>query len=207
MNQGRRVLIPAILVAFVSVLLVIYSYYTMPLHPQGSPAGVHPPAGSHTGIPPREGKNHFDFTILGNIAIFCGVFSYWWFLFKKKLTSPSQSLKKMSKRIYSLHTYTGWIALVLIIIHGGYYLITDLHHPKLLTGVAAFILLLGLAIYGWLYKRVRNKYLRTSHFILSNVWFMALLIHAGGFFILMVVVTFVLWAVIGIMDWSAKKAA
>lgn len=206
MNQNRRVFIPAILVVLISILLLAYSY-TIPHRPPGNAAAVHHATKFHAGMHPLKGKKGFDFTLLGNIAIACGAISYWWFLFKKKLISPSKSLKNTAKRLYFIHTYTGWIALILIIIHGGYYLITDLHNPKLLTGIIAFLLLLTLAIYGWLYKRVKNKFMRTSHFILGNVWLVALLVHAGGFFITMVVVTLVLWGVIRIVDSSSKKAA
>ncbi|WP_047152913.1 hypothetical protein [Aneurinibacillus tyrosinisolvens] len=204
MNQSRRVFIPVIIIVLASVLLVIYSFYTAP-NPAESHTGVHPPNGPRTGIGHKQEKNGFDFTLLGNAAIACAAMSYWWFLFKKKLTSPSKPLKKIGKRIYSLHTYTGWAALVLIIIHGGYYLITDLHNSKLLTGIAAFLLLLALAIYGWLYRRVRNKFMRTSHFILSHAWLLILFFHAGGFFIFMAVATLILWGVVRMIDSSAKK--
>lgn len=200
MNKSRRVLIPAILVILASILLIAYAFYTMPQHPTG-PVGGHPPSG----MPRPDHKKGFDFSIFGNLAIACGAICYWWLLFKKKLSTPSKPLKKWAKRIYSVHTYTGWAALVLIIIHGGYYLVTDLHNAKILTGVAAFLLMLALAIYGWLFRRVKNKFMRTSHFILSNIWLVALLIHAGGFFIFMAVFTIVLWVVLTKIDSSAKK--
>jgi hypothetical protein len=204
--QNRRVFLPVIAVTLVSFLLIAYFLYTTSHAPRLQPR-VPNPNGSLAGIRRPEGKKGFDFTLFGNIAIACGAISYWWFLFKKKLASPSKPLKKIAKRLYSIHTYTGWAALVLIIIHGGYYVITDLHNSKLLTGIAAFLLLLTLAIYGWLYKRVRNKFMRTSHFILAHIWLVALLIHTGGFFIFMVIVTVILWLVIRWVDLSAKKTA
>ncbi|WP_155837207.1 hypothetical protein [Aneurinibacillus terranovensis] len=197
MSTKLRVFIPVIMVTLASLILIVYSLYLTP-HPSGPPEGGNPP-NPPAGMPPKQ-NNGFDFTLLGNIAIACAAVSYWWFLFKTKLSSPSKPLKKVVKRLYSIHTYTGWSALVLIIIHGGYYLITDLHNSKLLTGVAAFCIMLALAIYGWLYKRVRNKFMRTSHFILSNIWLLAVFIHAGGFFIVMVVITVVLWVILRIMD-------
>jgi ABC-type Fe3+ transport system permease subunit len=196
LKQNRRILLPAIIIMLISLLLVLYYYYTLPARPTGPHPGVHPHPDKERG---------FDFTLFGNIAIACGAVSYWWFLFKKMLTSPSKPLKKIAKRIYSIHTYMGWAALVLVIIHGAYYLITDLQNTKLFTGIAAFLLLLALAMYGWLYRRVRNKFMRTSHFILGNAWLVALLVHAGGFFIFMVVITVLLWCVIRFMDSSARK--
>ncbi|WCK54909.1 hypothetical protein PP175_02525 [Aneurinibacillus sp. Ricciae_BoGa-3] len=203
MSQNRRAFIPVILVTLISVLLIAYFFYTTSNAPRPH-QGIHPPNGSH-GMPHPDGKKGFDFTLFGNIAIACGAISYWWFLFKKKLASPSKPLKKVAKRLYSIHTYTGWAALVFIIIHGGYYLITDFHNSKIFTGLAAFLLLLALALYGWLYKRVRNKFMRTSHFILGHIWLVALLIHTGGFFIFMVIVTLALWLIVRWVDLSAKK--
>lgn len=201
LKYDKRVFIPVVLVTLVFLGLALYSYYERSLHPikdfhDKLPKGVRRPEGSRGG---------FDFTLLGNIAIALGAISYWWFLFKKKLASPSKPLKKWGKRLYSVHTYTGYTALILVIIHGSYYLVTKLNDPKILTGIAAFVIMLALATYGYLYRRVKNKFMRTSHFMLSNIWLVALFIHAGGFFFFMVVVTIALWAVIHFIDKKKKQ--
>lgn len=205
-QRNRMVIVPAILVAIVSVLLILYSFYTMPHgHPQMPPSGEMPPSGGSP-RPDEDGGSAGIFKFLGNIAIICGAVSYSWLRFKKTIKSSSQLLKTLGKKIYAAHAFLGWIALILVAIHGGYYLITDFHNQKTETGLAAFLILLTLAIYGWLYKREHNKLMRNMHFLLSNVWFIVLLLHAGGFFIMVAGIMLLLWAIIWIIQLTVKKS-
>lgn len=192
MKLSNRVLVPAIILSIVSIILVIYGVSTMAAHP------MDPATGEHL-RQKKEGAADI-FTMLGNIAIFCACISYWWFRYKKKLASPLPIVKKLAKKIYAVHTYTGWIALSLVVIHAVYFLVTDRSNPKLLTGIAASLPMVGLAVYGWLYRKVRHKSMRNAHFLLSNLLLILLLIHAGGFFILMVVITLASWVGIWIME-------
>ncbi|MCH5586629.1 hypothetical protein MK805_16970 [Shimazuella sp. AN120528] len=201
MKKDKRVFIPIILISLIFLFFVAYSAYKTSLQPPGNHQST-PPNGIHN----LNEQKGFDFTIFGNAAIVLGAISYWWLLFKKKLASPFKPLKLWGKRLYAIHTFTGWIALILVIIHGTYYLFTKFDDPKLLTGIAAFLILLTLAIYGWFYQRVKNKYIRTSHFILSHIWLIALFIHAGGLFFFMIVVTILLWATITWIDKRNKQA-
>jgi hypothetical protein len=207
MKPNRAIFIPAISVAIVSILLIIY-YYNAAAHgaPANLPSGALPPGGSGTRPRPPEGEGADPFKFLGTLAIICGAISFSWFRLKKKLASPSRPIKKLAKIMYAAHTYTGWIALILIVIHGAYYLITKLNDPSIFSGLAAFLLLLALAIYGWLMKRKPNKQMRKMHFLLSNLWLLALLVHAGGNFILVVAVTLMIWAIIWIIELAAKRA-
>jgi hypothetical protein len=194
MKKNFRVLIPALLVAATSVALIIYYYLHMPARPPRVPGGMQGAPGG--GMPPGPGGgkkqgNEF-FTLLGNGAILFGILSFWWFLFKKKLASPLPFVKEVGKKLYVVHTYTGYVALLLVVVHGGYYLLTDISNNNILTGLAGFALLMALAVYGWLYKRSKhgkNKALRQTHFLLSILWLLVLFIHAGGFFVVMVIAT------------------
>lgn len=128
--------------------------------------------------------------------------------FKKKLTSTSIPIRKLGKLLYNIHKFIGWTALVLILVHGVYYLITKLQDDKIFTGLAAFLILLTLAGYGWLIKRVRNSLMRKVHMFLSIVWIPALLLHAGGTAIITVVVTAAFWILVIFMErWTQPKMA
>jgi hypothetical protein len=197
MKQNRTVFIPAIAVAVIAVLLVIYSFYAMQ-------NGQHPQLPEGGQLPPRDEKTN-PFLTLGTIALVCGAISFSWLRFKNKLTSPSQPIKRLAKLLYKVHTYTGWIACLLILAHGTYFMITKFQDNKIYTGLAAFLILAALAVYGWLIKRVRNKDMRRIHFLLSNLWLVVLLLHAGGSFIMTVAVTLLFWAIIWFMELRSKR--
>lgn len=199
MKLSRKVLIPAVIVAVISIALVIYALYTMPQHVPGEhPRGI-------PGERPPEGSSLKEiFNNVGNVAILCGAVSYLWFIFKKRLTSPSQPVKKLGKVIYKFHSYTGWAALLLTVVHGVYY-IAKVDEHGYLTGIAAFLLLLSLAVYGWLLKRYRNKFMRSAHFLLCNLWVAALLIHAGGSAVLMTGATLLIWIAVWAVERSIKR--
>ncbi|NGM84293.1 hypothetical protein G5B47_17930 [Paenibacillus sp. 7124] len=147
------------------------------------------------------------FKLLGTIAVVCGAVSFSWMGFKKKLKSTSLPVRKLGKLLHRVHQFKGWTALVLILVHGAYYLITKLHDDKIFTGLAAFLILLALAGYGWLIKRVRNKWMRKVHFFLSLIWIPLLLLHAGGSAIVTGVITAVVWAGAALLERRTEPKA
>jgi hypothetical protein len=201
MKSGKAVFIPAIIVIIASILLVAFSLFAIKHGPQPIPGGGPPPDGRR---PPGEGGSGLElFKTFGTLALLCGAISFSWLRFKNRLKSKSEPIKKIAKTIYTAHTYTGYAALIFILA-GTYFLITKFHDVNIYTGLASFIILLTLAVYGWLIKRVRNKYMRKVHFLLSIVWIPALLLHAGGSFIMTAVVTIALWAVFWILERSTQ---
>jgi Na+/melibiose symporter-like transporter len=202
LGKNRSIFMPAILVAVLSILLILYYYYSSTLgnHPK-PPQGGGPPGG----IRPDRGGGNSLFTTFGTLAIISGAVSFSWFFMKKKLKSPSNLIKKISKIFYAAHNYTGWIALFFIAIHGTYYLITKLDDSNIFSGLAAFILILTLAIYGYLMKRRPNKFMRKTHFLLSLLWLIALVVHGGGTFIQVAAITLMIWAIIWIVELKTKQ--
>jgi hypothetical protein len=198
---------PAILVAILSLLLIAYYYYfsmhgNHPKPPQGGVGG--PQGGTRPG--PDGGKGSGIFLTLGTLAVISGAVSFSWFFLKKKLKSPSILIKKLAKIFNVAHYYTGWIALIFIAIHGTYYLFTKLDDPNIFSGLAAFILILTLAIYGYKLKRKPNRFIRKTHFLLSLLWIVALVVHTGGTFILVASITLMIWAIIWIVELKTKSA-
>ncbi|GHI00745.1 hypothetical protein [Neobacillus kokaensis] len=178
MKNKFREYIPIIIVGLICIALIAFYLYYEPLYHQLEHE-------KFNGIrQDDDGAGEF-FKLFGNGAIIAGTLSFSWYLLKKKLKSPFEYVKIAAKKVFSFHTYFGWTALALVVIHGGYYLITDFKKPDNLTGAAAFLLLLFLAAYGYLLKRnkKRKKTLRSAHFILSIMWIAALLVHGGGFVI------------------------
>jgi hypothetical protein len=194
MKTNKSAFIPAIIVVLACIGLLIY--YLIAMKNGAHPA---PPAGGMR--PPGGGKEKFEpFKLLGTIALVCGAISFSWLRFKKKLTSSALPIKKLGKLLYVIHTYTGWAALIIIAVHGGYYLITKLNDDKIFTGLAAFLLLAALAGYGYMIGKVRNRNIRKVHFLLSFVWIVVLAFHAGGAFITTTVITLLLWGFIWILE-------
>lgn len=173
--SGKAVWIPAALMAAVSLLCIAWSLYL-----QGSGKHLAPPGGA--GMPPRgEREEELEpFKLLGTLAVFCGAVSFTWFRFKKKLKSPSLPVKQMGKLLHKVHKMTGWAALLLIAIHGAYYLITKFGDHRIYSGLAAFLILLAIACYGFLIRRIHSPWMRKTHFFLSLLWIPLLLLHAGG---------------------------
>lgn len=202
MRANKSVLLPALLVAIVCVLLIAYSFYAMKTgdHPR-------PPEGAGMERPPVGKEEEFEpFQFLGTLAVICGGISFLWLRFKKKLSSPSLLVKKWARMLHAVHQYAGWAALAMILVHGAYYLIVRTTHPKIFSGLAAFLILLGLALYGMLIKRVRNPLLRKAHFWLSIAWVPALLLHAGGSFITMALATVAIWGLAEFFERTAKTS-
>lgn len=206
MRNNRSIFMPAILVAILSLLLIVYYYYSSMYgnHPKPPQGGGGPQGGTRPG--PDGGKGTDIFITLGTIGIISGAISFSWFFLKKKLKSPSTPIKKLAKIFKIAHYYTGWIALVFIAIHGTYYLITKLNDSNIFSGLAAFILILTLAIYGYMMKRKPNKFMRKTHFLLSLLSLVALVVHAGGTFIQVAALTLMIWAIIWIVELKTKPA-
>ncbi|BCG57199.1 hypothetical protein [Paenibacillus sp. URB8-2] len=203
MSKRKTVWIPAILAVIFSLLLIAYSFYAQA-------NGTHPqPSSGAGGLPPQGGrKEDLElFKWLGTMAVVCGAVSFSWVRFKKKLRSSSLPVQKLGKLLHRIHQFMGWTALALILVHGAYYLITRLQDDKIFTGLAAFLILLTLAGYGWLIKRVRNKWMRKAHFFLSLMWIPLLLLHAGGSAILTAVITAVVWVGVTFLERQAQPKA
>jgi hypothetical protein len=149
-------------------------YYYAPSHPE------RPSGGKPAGKPPERREGGGIFKLLGNISVFVGAFSFLWFLLKKKLKSPFNVIKWTAKKVYKWHTYAGWATLVLVVVHGGYYLIKDFKNTNNLTGSASLLILLFLASYGYMLNKKKKPLLRAYHFTLSLMWIVAILIHGGG---------------------------
>ncbi|AZU60323.1 hypothetical protein [Neobacillus mesonae] len=166
---------PIIIAGLICIALLAFYLYYEPLYHQLD----------HEKFKGDDDEAGGIFKLLGNGAIIVGTLSFSWYLLKKKLKSPFKYVKIAAKKVFSFHTYFGWAALALVVIHGGYYLITDFKKPDNLTGAAALVLLLFLAGYGYLLNRNKKgkKKLRSAHFILSIMWIAAILIHGGGFVI------------------------
>ncbi|MCM2533133.1 hypothetical protein NDK43_12920 [Neobacillus pocheonensis] len=177
MKNNVRKYIPAFAIIVIGILLIGYSYFT-------KSAGTHqgpPPSGILPNKHEEEGLGIFK--LLGNGAILLGALSFSWFLLKKNLKSSSKLIKTIVKKSYSFHTVFGFVGLILVVIHGGYYLITDFSNHNTLTGIAAFLIMACLAGYGYYFKKSKNKLLKKVHYYLSFVWIIAIFIHGGGFVI------------------------
>lgn len=175
MKNNRVVMVPAIIVTIVCVGLIIFSFF--------STLG-----GEKEIILGHKGEDQFRglFKNFGNLTILFGTISYSWFIFKKNLKSRFKWLRTIGKRIFSLHPYVGGASLGFAVLHGVYF-ITDIGDKSYFTGIASILLLFTIVGYGWAIKRVRNKYIKKTHFVLSNIWPVAILLHGGGLVIFMAV--------------------
>ncbi|CAM2914380.1 hypothetical protein PASE110613_07260 [Paenibacillus sediminis] len=205
MKTKKTVWIPAMIAAVVAALLVTYYVYTSSV--QGGAHGL-PPGGR--GRPPGgEGREEGGemFTTLGTIAVFLGAATFSWFWFKKKLKSPSMLVRKAGKILYSVHKLLGSATLILIVVHGIYFLITKLHDHKIYTGLASFVILLAIVGYGFFINKVRNKWMRTVHRSLGLIWVPVLLLHAGGSAIMAAISCVAVGGLVWILERSAGQAA
>lgn len=191
-----KMYIPAIIIIFFCAALIAYEFY---ISPTIGPGGHGPRPGS--GLPPKgqqfeKSSLRGIFNWFGTIAIIGGAITYSWVRFKKKLKSSSPFIKKFSKLLFRVHNVIGYTILILGTAHGAYYLITEkLTGKGVLDGIAAFLLLLTVGVYGFLIRRIRNKYTKKVHFWVSNASLIALLIHAGGSFILPAAGTLAVWGI------------
>lgn len=143
------------------------------------------------------------FKWVGKLAVISGALSLSWYLMKRKRVSKIPPVRKTANLFYRLHTYTGWVALALVIAHGAYFLVVEKFEDDTISGLLAFGLLLTLAIYGILLNRHRLPRYRRVHFILALVWVVATVIHAGDAIPLLVVVVGLSY---GYLWWLERKA-
>ncbi len=185
-------------IAFIIVLAIAASAvaYQYILHPPGTGN-----KDEHHDRVPRgleEHENHDLTTVkgwkgimkqLGEISIILATISFGWFVLKKKIGSRSKAIKTAVKTLYSVHVWVGWFVIIAGIIHGLYFILTDFSNRSTWTGIAATILMLGLLVYGFFIRRIKNKFLKVFHRWLSFAWVPALFLHGGGIVIQMVAVT------------------
>jgi hypothetical protein len=199
MKNSRFVFFPAILVAVASLCLIVYSFLGFT---------PHRPPSLHTGVPladmgPRgERGSEGLFRTLGTCAVFLAAASYAWLRLKRKRKSPSPLVQLAVKGFDKLHKYAGYAAIVLIAVHGIYFLTQAAIKKETYTGLAAFGLLFALGLYGFLIRRVSNKYMRKIHFSLATAFAAAALLHAGGSAVMAVV----FWGLIWLIERSATPA-
>jgi FtsH-binding integral membrane protein len=211
LKKNVGVLIPAILIIAVCVFLTVFSIVNMPDKPERFPGGEVQaangqilPAGERYHYEEKEGASDI-FQLLGYFSIVSGAVCFYWFVLKKKLKSFSQTIKKVGRKVFSVHTYFGWVALLLGTVHGVYYLLTDFDNRRTMTGIVATIILLVLSLYGFFIKRVKNKYIRKIHLILSFLWIPILLVHGGGITMMMVFLTLISLGLIWMIEKVAKN--
>ncbi|WP_025716507.1 hypothetical protein [Paenibacillus sp. 1-18] len=208
MKTKKTVWIPAVIAVIVAALFVIYYYYMSSV--SGGELGPRPPKGGvsnagQMGRPPGgegHGGNGEIFKTLGTISVFLGAAAFSWFWFKKKLRSPSVLVRKAGKLLHSMHKLLGWATLILIAVHGVYFLMTKLQDHKTYSGLASFAILLALAGYGFFINKVRNKWMRTVHRSLGLLWVPVLLLHAGGSAITAVIASLA----VGVLVWVLEKS-
>ena len=211
MKKNVGILIPAILIIAVSVFLTVFSIVNMPDKPQRLPGGEVQLANGEL-VPAGERPHHEEkdgaegmFKLLGYLSIVSGAVCFYWFVLKKRLKSSSQTIKKVGRKVFSAHTYFGWAALFLGTVHGVYYLFTDFENRRTLTGIVATIILLALSLYGVFIKRVKNKYIRKIHLILSFLWIPILMVHGGGITMMMIMLTLISLGFIWMLEKVAKN--
>lgn len=203
MISRRSVYIPAILVAAASLILILYAFFGMAHHaPPGAAAGALP----HDMKPKGEKGSEGLFKNFGTIAVFCGAVSYVWLRLKTKRRSPSSVVQILVKWFDKLHTYAGYGAIVLVAVHGVYFLTQAAVKDDTYTGLAAFALLLSLGVYGFLIRRVKNKHMRKIHFLLATAFAVVACIHAGSSAIMATVCTIAFWGLVLLMERSARPA-
>jgi hypothetical protein len=193
-KNNRKLFIPAILIAAAAALILYAVFGIQNQRPPGM-NGERPGPG-----PGNDEGSAGIFRTLGTIAVFCTAVSYAWFRLKSKRRSASAIVRRGVKLFYAVHTYTGYLALILIAVHGTYFLIKGMHQDSILSGIAAFSLLLSVGVYGFLIKRVRNKSMRTVHWGLGTAFLAAGLVHAGGSAIAAVLSVIGLWILVWLLE-------
>ncbi|MNO56432.1 hypothetical protein D3C76_469470 [compost metagenome] len=149
----------------------------------------------------RPGPAEEIFKTLGTIAVFVGAGGFCWLWFKKQRKAPQWIIRRVGALLHRLHQPLGWLALGLVAFHGGYFLITDIQNRDIYSGIAAFLILLAIAGYGFFIKRIRNKWMRLVHRSLGIAWVPALFIHAGGSAVMATFLTIM----VGVLMWFFGK--
>lgn len=195
MKHSRSVFVPAVVIVLASLSLILYAFFGI-VH-EGGPPGLRPGERGSEGI----------FKTMGTIAVWCGAVSFAWFRLKLRRRSPSPLVKKLVKLFDRAHQLAGYAALALIAAHGIYFLTQARIKDDTYTGIAGFALLLSLAVYGFLIRRVKNKHLRKIHFLLATAFAVAAIIHAGGSAIIALLSTIVFWGLVWLMERRASQSA
>ncbi|SFJ35371.1 hypothetical protein SAMN02799624_04220 [Paenibacillus sp. UNC496MF] len=198
MKPNRLLFIPAVLAALVSLAFVLYALFGS-IHPDTLQSGV--AAGMRRDAEGGDGL----FRTLGTIAVWCGAVGYAWLRLKKKRKSPSPVVKKLGKLFNRLHQPAGYAALAFVAAHGSYFLTQAAMKDDTFTGIAAFTLLLSLAVYGYLIRRVKLKHVRRIHFLLATAFAIVAIVHVGGSAILATLAVIVCWALIGLIERRAAR--
>jgi predicted MFS family arabinose efflux permease len=200
MRNSRTIMIPALLVAIASLLLLLYSFL-------GVTNKENP---SHLGTPPSNFEHRIEkgneglFKTLGTVTVFVVAVNYAWLRLQKKRRSPSRFVRLIVKWFEKPHKYAGYTAIILVVAHGTYFLTQAAIKKDTYTGIAGFALLLTLGIYGFLIGRVPNKHMRKIHFMLANAFVIVTLIHAGGSAIIATFSVIVFWGLIWLIEHKSE---
>ena len=201
MSKSKRVWIPAIIAIAVTVLFVGYYYYYISWNGNGD--GVLRRLAAEQlakGVVDRNVRIAIFFNDLGTISVFLGAVCFSWFWFKQKLRSSSMIMRRVGKLIHSLHNFFGWSALILSFSHGIYCLFVEIHDQHIYSGIASFVILLTIVGYGYMSRKVRNKWMRAIHRWLSIVWIPVLWIHAGWDVILATIATLAVGVIVILLE-------
>ncbi|NBD25007.1 hypothetical protein [Paenibacillus glycinis] len=200
MSRKKTVWIPAVLSVIIAILFVAYYLYTWSSHGRGM-VEPHPPKGG-------EGERAAGlFSTMGTMALYIAAAGFSWFWFKKKLRSPAKWVRLAGKIFHAAHKWLGWLTLLLIAIHGAFFLVTKLHDKHIFTGLAAFAILLAIAGYGYSIPVIRNIWMRRVHRTLGIVWIPLLWLHAGGSAIIAVIATLAVGGIAAMLHKKAVKDA
>lgn len=165
MSKSKKVWILAVAVSIAALLFIVYQMlYTTEMGEKYQ----------------RTGPDAEIFKTLGTVTVFVGAGSFCWLWFKRQRKARRLIIRRIGTLLHQLHQPLGWLALGLVAFHGGYFLITDIQNRDIYSGIAAFLILLAIAGYGFFIKKTRNKWMRLVHRTLGIAWVPALLIHAGG---------------------------
>ncbi|MFC3801194.1 hypothetical protein [Cohnella sp. GCM10012308] len=203
MKQNRTLYIPAAISLLAGIALILYAFSGV-VHP-GSAHGGPSLGNAPPGMERREQGSEGLFRTLGTIAVWCAAVSYAWLRLKKKRRSPSALVKKLVPLFNRLHQPVAYAALVLIAAHGIYFLTQAVVKDDTYTGIAAFVLLLTLAVYGYLIRRLKSKHTRKIHFGLATAFGVFAFIHAGGSAIIAALSVVVLWGLIEFVERMASR--
>lgn len=191
MNTKLKTWLPAILfIAAAVVLIVIY---------------VVMPEQRERGMRPREGDLGGLFSTLGTIAIYVGAGGFSWLWFKRKQKSPSMLIRKARALFDALHKPLGWITILLVAVHGIYFLFTKLSDHNIYSGLAAFAILAAIVGYGVFINKVRNKWMRTVHRTLGLIWVPVIWLHAGGSAIIAVIAVLAVGGAVVMLEKRARE--
>lgn len=209
MSNSQKAWIPAILLLAAAAASVAYFFLRANHGHTGEPPRIGQAAGiaGRLGHPPGgrgEGAGGL-FKTLGTVSVFLGAAGFSWFWFRRRLRSTSLLVRRVGKLLHASHAWLGWATVFLIAVHGIYFLIAKSHDDKIWTGLACFAILAGLAGYGFLIRRIRNRYMRTVHRALGVAWAPLLIAHAGGSAIAAIAAAMAIGAAVRLLDRPSGK--